>query len=152
MPEEKLIIVGSYEKGAGQFEAYKNSIEKIKPNNVEIINWVEDDELKNLYSECKGFIATSLDEDFGMNAVEAMASGKPVIVPKDGGYKESVINGVTGILVDDIKNENKIIEAIKIIDENPEKYRDACISQAKQFDQKIFIQQIIDEINKYLVK
>ncbi|MEI7810476.1 MAG: glycosyltransferase [bacterium] len=151
LPNEKLIIVGSYEKGAGQFESYKKYIEEIKPSNVQIINWAEDKEVKNLYSYCKGFIATTRDEDFGMNVVEAMACSKPVIAPNEGGYKESILNNMTGILIDDI-DENKIIEAINEINKNPEKYKEACKKRAEDFSTEIFTNKIIDEVNKYLVK
>ena len=145
LPNEKLIIVGSYEKGANQFEAYRKYIESIKPENVEIINWVDDKKLKELYSECKGFITTARDEDFGMTVVEAMASGKPVIAPNEGGYKESIINNETGLLIDNIEVEI-LIEAIRKININPEKFKNACLTQAKKFDTKIFIGKIKKEI------
>lgn len=155
LPNEKLIIVGSYEKGVEQFESYKKYIDDIKTDNVEIINWVDSKELINLYNNCKGFITTARDEDFGMSAVEAMASGKPVIAPNEGGYKESVINNKTGILIDDI-NEDKLVEAIKIIDHelsgNENKYKDACLNQAKKFDVSEFIKKIKFEIDKMGVK
>jgi len=145
MPEEKLIIVGSYEQSR-HFKRYANYCQKIKPINVEIKNWASQKEIIYLYANCKGFITTSQDEDFGMNVVEAMSSGKSVIAPNEGGYKETIINGKTGILIDDI-NEDKIIEAIRNIKKNPEKYKDACQKQAKNFDTKIFIEKIKDEMN-----
>lgn len=141
LPSEKLIIVGSYEKGANQFELYKKYIESIKPANVEIINWVNDKDLKELYSSCKGFITTAQDEDFGMTVVEAMASGKPVIAPNEGGYKETVINEVTGLLLDGINTDN-IIKAINHINSSNKEYNKLCINQAKEFDTKIFIKKI----------
>lgn len=145
LPNEKLIIVGSYEQSR-HFKKYAKYINSIKPNNVEILNWIEDKELINLYSNCKGFIATSKDEDFGLTAVEAMASGKPVIAPNEGGYKEIIINKKTGTLINDI-NPDKLVSAIKELGENPEKYKTACIKQAKKFDVKIFIKKIKKEIN-----
>ncbi|MGA2418339.1 MAG: glycosyltransferase [Candidatus Staskawiczbacteria bacterium] len=146
IPNEKLIIVGSYEQSR-HFKKYAEHCKKIKPGNVEIRSWVSQNELINLYSNCKGFITTSEDEDFGMNAVEAMASGKPVIAPNEGGYKETIIDGKTGILINGI-NEDKIIDAIKKIKKSPEKYKDECQKQAKKFDTKIFIK----KIRKCLIK
>ena len=66
------------------------------------INWIDYKNLIDLYSNCKGFIATAKDEDFGMSPVEAMASGKPVIAANEGGYRETIIDGVTGKLIDNI--------------------------------------------------
>lgn len=144
LPKEKLIIVGSYEQSK-HFLQYANYCKKIKPENVEIKSWISRKELIELYANCKGFLTTSIDEDFGMTPVEAMASGKPVIAPNEGGYKETVLNGKTGILIDDI-NENKLADAIKKlgkeIEENPLKYKNACQAQAKNFDIKIFIKKM----------
>lgn len=149
MPDKKLIIVGSYEKGVAQFEAYKDYLLSIKPGNVEILSWVSDEGMKKLYSECTGFIATAHDEDFGMSVVEAMAAGKPVVVGNEGGYKESVVGSVTGILIDNI-NEDKIIEAVRKIEQNPEQYKEACLAQARKFDTGVFVDKIRNEINKCL--
>ena len=150
LPNEKLIIVGSYEQSK-HFLQYANYCKKIKPNNVEIKSWVSQKELIDLYANCKGFITTALDEDFGMTPVEAMASGKPVIAPNEGGYKETIITNSTGILIDDI-NEDKLVNAIeklgKEIDENPLKFKESCQKQAKNFDTKIFIEKIKEEIKE----
>jgi glycosyltransferase involved in cell wall biosynthesis len=139
MPNEKLVIVGGYAEG----DHATNYVEKIKndiPRNVEIRKPMLEEELANLYSNCKGFIATAMDEDFGMTPVEAMASGKPVIAVRDGGYLESMINGVTGILID--ANVYNLIDAVKIINDTPEKYRRSCEEQAKKFDIAIFVKNI----------
>ena len=149
--EEKLIIVGSYEPSK-HFERYVNYTNKLKPKNVEIKNWITQEELINLYSECKGFITTSLDEDYGMTPIEAMASGKPVIAPNEGGYKETITNG-TGILINNINTE-KIIQAIKHmgqeLKENPNKFIKPCQKQAEKFDTKIFINKIKAEIGNII--
>ncbi len=164
LPEERMIMVGSYEKGAAQFEAYKAFVESIKPANVELVHWLDDVDLRKLYSECKGFIATSKEEDFGLTVVEAMACGKPVIASNEGGYKESIIDGKTGKLVDYInapaenaealaKNSEALADAIKQMSAelrlNPDQYRHDCIGRAEEFDVEVFIQKIKDQIEAY---
>jgi len=150
LPDEKLIVVGCYESSR-TFREHADYLKKIKPKNVEILSWITDKELKELYANCKGFITTSKDEDFGLAPVEAMASGKPVIAANEGGYKESVIQEKAGILIDDI-NENKLAEAIKKLSSelknkrNQEKFKKACQKQAKKFDVKIFIKKIKKQI------
>ena len=150
LPNENLIIIGSYEKETKQFEDYKKYLEKIKPKNVEIKSWITQKELINLYANCKGFITTSKNEDFGMTPVEAMASGKPVIASNEGGYKET-ISKETGILIDNINSE-KLVNAIKKlskeINKNPLKYKKVCQKQAKKFDTKVFIRKIKKQIKK----
>ncbi len=150
----KLIVVGSYEKGADQFEGYKGTIEsliKSSEANIEIIHWVTDEELKKLYSECKGFITTSMDEDFGMTVVEAMACGKPVIAPNEGGYRESVLNNENGILIDSIDSD-KLRGAIDSIENNLAVNKDGYVKtnqdRSKKFDVESFINQIKSKINQ----
>jgi len=140
LPNEKLIIVGCYEKSK-HFLDYANYIKKIKPQNVEIKSWVDDKELIELYANCKGFITTAKDEDLGLTPIEAMACGKPVIASNEGGYKETVINGKTGILIDDI-DADKLVNAIKLVGENPEKYKKACLKQASNFGTEVFVKKI----------
>lgn len=151
LPNEKLIIIGSYEKGSRHFEKYKSHLEKLRLKNTEMKNWVDDKEKIELYANCKGLIATAKDEDFGMSPIEAMASGKLVIASNEGGYKESIINNKTGILIDNI-NPDKLANTIKKISKelkkNPKKYKSACLKQAKKFDTKIFIKKIKEQIEK----
>jgi len=150
LPNEKLIIVGSYEKSR-HFQKYADYIKKIKPKNVTLLHWIDDEKLLDLYANCKGFIATAINEDFGMTPIEAMASGKPIIAGNEGGYKEPVINNITGKLIDNI-NAEKLAEAIgkmsKELRKNPAKYRTTCQKRAKKFDAKIFIKKIKKEIEK----
>lgn len=145
LPNKKLIIVGSYEQSE-HFREYVDRVKKIKPANVEIKSWVSHGELIKLYNNCRGFITTAKDEDFGMTVVEAMAAGKPVIAPKEGGYKESLLGEETGSLIDGI-NAIKLKTAIEEIDQQLEKYQTACLKQAQKFDTQVFIKKIKQLIN-----
>lgn len=141
LPEEKLIIVGSYEKGAKHFEVQKNHLEKLKPENVVLKTWVTQQELIELYANCKGFITTAQNEDFGMTPLEAMASGKPVIACNEGGYKETIISGKTGILIENITSD-ALAEAICRLKDSVAVYKEACIDRAREFDTVFFINKI----------
>lgn len=82
---------------------------------VESVGRVDDSELADLYTGAKGFVALSRDEDFGMTVVESMAYGTPVLAYNGGGYKETVVPGKTGILIDgtDIKSVKVEIEKME---------------------------------------
>ncbi len=150
MKDKKMIIVGSYEAGSRHFEKYVQTITEKQSSNIEILHWVTRAELKELYANCTGFITTSFKEDFGMAAVEALASGKPVIAPDEGGYRESVVAG-TGIRLSDTSPEaieNAVREIESKIIGNPLFYRDSCIAQAKKFDTAIFLQKIASIIDR----
>ena len=139
LPTERLKIVGSYSEGD---HAKKNLPDLLKdlPENVEIIGSVSEDELKRLYSDCKALVTTAMDEDFGMTPVEAMASGKPVVAVREGGYLETVVDGETGKFVR--PDVDEIVDAVKEISKDPQKYKEACIERAKKFDVSVFIKKM----------
>lgn len=67
---------------------------------------VDDSELSRLYVNAKGFVAMSRDEDFGMTVVESMSYGTPVLAYNGGGYRETVVPGKTGVLINDFNLES----------------------------------------------
>jgi len=139
MPDEKLIIVGGFAKG-DHASRYASHIIDGLPNNVQLLGSISEDELIELYATCKGHITTALDEDFGMTPIEAMASGKPTIAVKEGGYLETVVEGSTGMLIE--ADERAIINAVKLISKNPAKYQKECRARTKDFDIPAFIKQM----------
>lgn len=73
---------------------------------------------------CDAFIMTARDDDgdvesFGIVYLEAGLYKKPVIASNVGGVVEAVVDGVTGIMVDQ-KNTDEIAEAISYLFSNPE--------------------------------
>lgn len=104
----KLKIVGE----THGFADVKRELERLGGGNMELLGRVPDAELYTLYGKTKGFIALARDEDFGMTLVEAQAAGTPAIAFNGGGFRESVVDGVTGVLIDDT-NEIEMGEAIR---------------------------------------
>ncbi len=103
---------------------------------------VSDEELVKLYSQAKAFLALSKDEDFGITPVEAMACGTPVIAFNGGGYKETVVNGKTGILFDDYSAVG-LWQAMKHFNNlNYLSIRKNCFEQAKKFSKERFKKEI----------
>ncbi len=139
LPEERLVIIGGYAKGDHASE-YHDRLVKDIPDNVEMLGAVSEAELIDLYARCKGLICTALDEDFGLTPVEAMASGKPVVAVNEGGFKETVVHGKTGLLVEADRDE--LARAVKEIARDPEGYKNACIKQASKFDASVFLEKI----------
>jgi glycosyltransferase involved in cell wall biosynthesis len=137
LPEEKLIVVGGYAEGDHAARYYEKLVRSI-PNNVVMRGTVSEEELIQLYARCRGLICTALDEDFGLTPLEAMASGKPVVAVNDGGFKETVVHGKTGMLVEASQNDLK--RAIREISKNPAQYKQACQKRAADFDISIFLE------------
>jgi glycosyltransferase involved in cell wall biosynthesis len=65
---------------------------------VEFIGNCTDEEIRTLYREA-GVVLLPGEEDFGIVPVEAQACGRPVVALARGGALETVVDGVTGVLV-----------------------------------------------------
>lgn len=144
LTEERLVVVGGYSRGDLASQYCRRLIETT-PENVELRGEVSEEELIGLYARCKGLICTAMDEDFGLTPVEAMASGKPVIAVKEGGFLESVVDGVTGRFVE--PKADRIAEAVRDISaEGGLSFRDACRERARDFGEERFLRQIRMEL------
>ncbi len=119
--------------------------------NIEFLGRVTDKEKQDLYSRCLAFLNPQ-DEDFGITAVEAMASGRPVIAFRRGGATETVIEGISGVFFDKQSPEN-IAKAVSGFDAskfNPSLIRDHSKNfSLDRFKEKIkeFVQR---EYNNFL--
>ncbi|MFQ5472116.1 MAG: glycosyltransferase family 4 protein, partial [Dehalococcoidia bacterium] len=59
---------------------------------------IADEELVRLYQGAQAFVYAPHSEPFGLVVLEAMACGVPVVAVDEGGPRESVVDGVTGLL------------------------------------------------------
>jgi glycosyltransferase involved in cell wall biosynthesis len=72
-----------------------------KEEGIESTGWVPFDEIHRLYDFSDiCVIPSKWEEPFGIVALEAMASGKPVVASRVGGLKDIVVDGETGYLVE----------------------------------------------------
>ena len=55
---------------------------------VEFTGFIPDQDLTRLYNTCTVFVMPSLDEGFGLPAIEAMACGRPVIASRGNSLEE----------------------------------------------------------------
>ena len=67
-------------------------------DHAEFLGRVDDRTLASLYARARALVMPNIEE-FGITAVEAQASGRPVIAADDGGARETVVDGETGLLV-----------------------------------------------------
>jgi glycogen(starch) synthase len=64
---------------------------------VRFEGFVGEARLRRLYGEAAAVVVPSLYEPFGLVALEAMASGTPVLVAETGGLRETVDHELTGL-------------------------------------------------------
>jgi len=67
---------------------------------VEFAGWLADRQIRDLYQGSRAVLMPGI-EDFGIVPVEAQACGRPVVALAEGGAIESVVDGITGVLVKD---------------------------------------------------
>lgn len=133
----KLIVVGSGSK--------LETLKHLAGPTVEFTGRVDDDELAELYANCRAFIFPPL-EDAGITPLEAMASGRPVIAYGAGGALESVIEGVTGQFFPD-QTVRSLVKVMKNFDPNkydPQKIR----AHALNFDKAKFQEKIKQAVSE----
>ncbi len=138
--ELPLIIVGDGPE--------RKRLEKKAKTNIKFLGRQPEQVVRDYYAECQAFIFTA-EEDFGITAVEAQASGRPVIAYGKGGSLETIIDGTTGKLFHE-QTAVALSRAVKAFDPkrfDPHKIRDHALN----FDKKVFerkMQNFIKE--KYL--
>jgi len=131
-------------KIVGEGPEFKKLRDEAGPK-TEFLGLVTDEKLRDLYSKCRALIFPQ-EEDFGISAVEAMASGRPVIAFRAGGALETIKEGETGIFFDQ-QSVDSLVGAIKRF--NTEKFNSQIIREhALQFDKETFKHRIKNFVEK----
>lgn len=110
-------------------------LKKMARENIEFLGRVSEKRLAKYYSECQAFIFPQ-EEDFGIVAIEAMASGCPLIAYYGGDIPEHLEERKSGVFFYQQTAED-IFEAVKKfrdLEFNPNYIRD----QARKFDKSVF--------------
>jgi glycosyltransferase involved in cell wall biosynthesis len=137
LPEQRLVVAGD-----GPL------LERLRASaapNVHLLGRRDDDELRWLYGACRAVI-TAAFEPFGLTPVEGAAFGKPTVALEDGGFVDTVVDGVTGVHFprphpDDVR---AAVDRFLHLDLSPRAIR----AHARQYDEPLFvdrIRRVIDE-------
>lgn len=131
-----LVIVGT-----GREEA---KLKKLAKKNIIFAGVVDDKKLAHLYSDAIALVFPQ-EEDFGIVAVEAQATGIPVIAFGRGGALDTVIPGETGIFFRKQKSYH-LIEAVSQLDKIKFN-RENIVEHAKTFSREVFLKKFSYYIN-----
>lgn len=130
----------------GTFASYGlDQFKKDARSNVEFLGEVTEAEKWELMKKAKAFIFPSEQEDFGIIPVEAMAAGTPVIALNQGGVKETVVGGKTGLFFDE-RTPESLAKAVERFETMKFKSED-CINQAKKFSKERFKKEMLQFVN-----
>lgn len=98
-----LIIVG--------IGSEERKLKKMAKGNIVFVGQLTDEELSGYYKRCAALLMPQ-EEDFGLVAVEANASGAPVLAYKAGGALDVIEDGKSGVFFDKQSVEG-IIKAVR---------------------------------------
>jgi len=137
-PYLKLRIVGSADKSKTKYLNYlKVLVSRFSLNyNVEFVGFQKD--VEDILADARILVAPSvIEESFGRVAIEAFACGVPVIATKVGGFKETIRDGETGILVDPANAEQIADSILKIL--NDFDYAEGLVTRAVREVEKHYL-------------
>ena len=98
---------------------------------VRLTGRLSDGEVADLLRTSQALVVTAAEE-FGIAAVESLASGRPVIALRSGGVLETVTEGVTGVFYEDADDPRALAEAVAGFDVASVDPL-ACVTSAQRF-------------------
>ncbi|MEM2136631.1 MAG: glycosyltransferase family 4 protein [Candidatus Methanomethylicia archaeon] len=141
--EAKLTIIGS-----GYLSpTIKLAIKTLKlQDNVTIRGKLNKSELIEEYRKANVFILPSVfGESFGIVLLEAMASKTPIVAVAQGGVKEIIVNGETGLLVEEENKIRGLAEKIKLLLKDKklsEELSEKAFKEVQKYDWNIIAREI----------
>lgn len=114
------------------------------------IGRLSDDEIVKLYNESLVTVSLSNFDTFGLVTLESLACEVPVIAFNVAGYRETMINGKTGYLVD--FNAEEIAEKITFFLENPKIRRNMGEKGRKWVEENWTWEKQIKDLETLLIK
>lgn len=110
---------------------------------AEFLGRVPDSQLAQLYAGARVFMMANVEE-FGIAAVEAQASGRPVLAAAAGGALETIVPGETGVLVPE-DNVDAFAEALRCTDFH--RFSAETIRRnAERFSPEVFTRNLREEV------
>ncbi|MBF0443513.1 MAG: glycosyltransferase [Oligoflexales bacterium] len=138
---KNLVVVG--------YGPLERALRKNCGKNISFVINPKDFELVKLYQNAEALLFPAL-EDFGITAIEAMASGVPVIAYRGGGALDFIKPGVTGEFFDEQTSESMagVIENFS----RKKYHKDNLVSFASGFSRDVFLNKIRQEIDQLIDK
>jgi glycosyltransferase involved in cell wall biosynthesis len=97
------------------------------------VGYVSQDQRERLYAEARLLVLPSLDEGFGLTALEAMSAGIPVVVSNRGSLPEVVGSAGTFIEPHDVAGLADAIERLALDDKAALEHARAGLERAREF-------------------
>ena len=155
LKKAKLLVVGSVAFGENTQTEFERELEKISKeieDRIVFTGFVHNDELYKIHNISDiAVVPSKREEAFGLVVVEAMASGLPLIVTRDGGISEIVDNESAIILELDENLICNITNGLDYLIENPEKGKrmgQHGLELSEKFSNNTFYNEFVDIITE----
>lgn len=143
MPDLELTVIGSGPQ--------ENDLHNQAGDNIHFLGFQPAVVVREYMQESTAILMAAI-EDFGITSLETQACGTPVIAFNYGGYKESVVNNVTGVLFQD-QTSSSIIQSVRYFKENEHLFdRNAIRKHAEKFSNERFQIEIKQFINEKIIQ
>ncbi len=126
-----LMIIGAYDNA----ETIDREIFEWAKGNDRVVFTGFTKEVQQHYSALDTFASLSYREGFGLVVIEAAGMGVPAIVTDCPGQKDTITNGVTGILVP-VHNVTKVVDAMDFYINNPQETEKMGWQARKEVEEK----------------
>ena len=137
---ERLVVIGDGPEG--------RRLRRLAGPTVSFAGRVSDAEVAALLRTSRALVVTATEE-FGIAAVEAQASGRPVVALAEGGVLESVVAGETGVFYD--RNEPEALAAAVAGFDPLAVDPAACVASARRFSADRFrreLARVVEEVRE----
>ena len=125
----------------------RRRLEALGGAHVEFLGGVSDEDVRRLYQGARAVLLPG-EEDFGIVPVEAQACGRPVIALARGGTRETVLDGETGVLVEE-SSAAAFADGVRRLEQvaiDPGRVR----THAVQFSRARFLEQLMQQVTDLL--
>jgi glycosyltransferase involved in cell wall biosynthesis len=144
VPEARFVVAG---EGSLLEPMKRLAVSMGVADRVRFTGRVSEARLPEVYAACDVFVLPSVSrlEAFGIVALEAMATGKPVIVADIPGVREVIVDGVDGLLADPV-NPLDLAEKIRRLLADPETRRPMGARAREKVLASFSIERVTDRI------
>lgn len=142
-----LVIIG--DRGSDKYLAVLRQLAKEHGVTLDLQRSISDAAVRDLYRNAKLTVCAQWREPFGFAPIESQAQGTPVVAVREGGLRETVIDGIGGITCD--RDVDQLAAAMTRLLTDGTLWRslsaDGAMFVAKKFDWKRTVAQVASLLN-----
>jgi len=144
----ELVIIG--DRGSEKYMAELQRLAQVSGVQLNIERSIDDLRVKDYYRKAKLTICASWLEPFGFAPIESQACGTPVVAVREGGLRETVVDGIGGITCD--REVEQLASAITRLLKDSKLWQSFSISGAKFVAERFSWEKTVNRIESALIK